>query len=109
MQADDDDIDEELERMAATDGRTASQLREVMADTDGLAHLASAICKSKALQWAIEAATLIGPDGDTIERSALELPTPDDPGSDGDGSTGDAGDPGTDPDGTDPDDIGDAP
>ncbi len=84
LQADDEDIDGELERMAATDGRSAAQLREVMADTDGLAHLTSAICKSKALQWAIEAATLIGPDGDTIERSALELPTPDDSDDRGD-------------------------
>ncbi|WP_419916047.1 trigger factor [Candidatus Poriferisodalis sp.] len=80
LDADDDDIDGELERMAATDGRSADQLREVITETDGLAHLTSAICKSKALQWAIEAATLIGPDGDTIERSALELPTADDAG-----------------------------
>ncbi|WP_420609796.1 trigger factor [Candidatus Poriferisodalis sp.] len=101
LEADDDDIDGELERMAATDGRSAAQLREVIADTDGLAHLSSAICKSKALQWAIEAATLIGPDGDTIERSALELPTADDAGG-----TDDTDD---DLDGTDSDDRGDTP
>ena len=104
LEADDDDIDGELERMAATDGRSAAQLREVIADTDGLAHLSSAICKSKALQWAIEAATLIGPDGDTIERSALELPTADDAGgTDGTDDTDD------DLDGTDSDDKGDTP
>ena len=104
LEADDDDIDGELERMAATDGRSAAQLREVIADTDGLAHLSSAICKSKALQWAIEAATLIGPDGDTIERSALELPTADDAGgADGTDDTDD------DLDGTDSDDKGDTP
>ena len=104
LEADDDDIDGELERMAATDGRSAAQLREVIADTDGLAHLSSAICKSKALQWAIEAATLIGPDGDTIERSALELPTADAAGgTDGTDDTDD------DLDGTDSDDRGDTP
>ncbi len=104
LEADDDDIDGELERMAATDGRSAAQLREVIADTDGLAHLSSAICKSKALQWAIEAATLIGPDGDTIERSALELPTADAAGgTDGTDDTDD------DLDGTDSDDKGDTP
>lgn len=97
LQADDEDIDGELERMAATDGRSAAQLREVMADTDGLAHLTSAICKSKALQWAIEAATLIGPDGDTIERSALELPTPDDADSDDTDSDSDSDDTGDTP------------
>ncbi|WP_419855981.1 trigger factor [Candidatus Poriferisodalis sp.] len=101
LEADDDDIDGELERMAATDGRSAAQLREVIAETDGLAHLTSAICKSKALQWAIEAATLIGPDGDTIERSALELPTADDVGG--------ADDTDDDLDGTDSDDKGDTP
>ena len=100
LEADDDDIDGELERMAATDGRSAAQLREVIADTDGLAHLSSAICKSKALQWAIEAATLIGPDGDTIERSALELPTADDAG--GADDTDDTDD-------TESDDRGDTP
>ncbi len=104
LEADDDDIDGELERMATTDGRSAAQLREVIADTDGLAHLSSAICKSKALQWAIEAATLIGPDGDTIERSALELPTADAAGgTDGTDDTDD------DLDGTDSDDKGDTP
>lgn len=103
LQADDSDIDGELERMAATDGRSAAQLREVMVDTDGLAHLTSAICKSKALQWAIDAATLVGPEGDTIERSALELPTPDEIPAHDAQSTDDgdaAGDTGTDPDET---------
>ncbi len=102
LEADDDDIDGELERMASTDGRSAAQLREVIAETDGLAHLASAICKSKALQLAIEAATLIGPDGDTIERSALELPTADDAG--GVDDTDD-----TESDDTESDDRGDTP
>ena len=110
LQADDDDIDGELERMAATDGRSAAQLREVMVDTDGLAHLTSAICKSKALQWAIEAATLIGPDGDTIERSALELPTAGDASTHGaPGTDTGADDTDTDSDGTDSDDTGDTP
>ncbi|WP_420443259.1 trigger factor [Candidatus Poriferisodalis sp.] len=78
LQADDDDIDAELERMAANDGRSPAQLRDVLAEADGLAHLTSAICKGKALQWVTEAATLVGPDGDTIDRSALEFPSPDD-------------------------------
>jgi len=112
LEADDDDIDGELERMAATDGRSAAQLRDVIAETDGLAHLSSAICKSKALQWAIEAATLIGPDGDTIERSALELPTAGDAGgaddSDAAGDT-DGNLDHTDSGDTDSDDRGDTP
>ena len=48
-----------------------------MAANDGVAHLTAAICKGKALQWAVDAATLMGPDGDEIDRSALELPSPD--------------------------------
>ena len=79
LQADDDDVDAELEKMAANDGRSPAQLREVMAETDGLAHLTAAICKNKALQLAIEAAALVGPEGDTIDRSELKLPMPDDP------------------------------
>ena len=96
LQAQDSDIDEELERLASTDGRSAEQLREVMADNDGLAHLTAAICKGKALQWAVDAATLIGPDGDEIDRSALELPSP--AGSDDD----------TDSDESDTDETGEA-
>ncbi len=101
------DIDGELERIAATDGRSAAELREVIAETDGLAHVTSAICKSKALQWAIDAATLIGPDGDTIERSALEFPTADDAGGAEDPDA--AGDTGSNLDHTDSDDRGDTP
>lgn len=81
LQAEDSDIDEELERFASTDSRSADQLREVMSDNDGLAHLKAAICKSKALQWAVEAATLTGPDGEVVDRSALELPSPDSAGT----------------------------
>ena len=89
LQAEDSDIDDELERLASTDGRSADQLREVMLDNDGLAQLKAAICKSKALQWAVEAATLMGPDGDVIERSALELPSPDGAGTDGEDTDSD--------------------
>ncbi len=77
LQADEEDIDAELERLTTTEDRDADQLREEMAEADGLARLKSAICKSKALNWAIEAATLVGPDGETVERSALEFPKPD--------------------------------
>ena len=74
LQAEDDDIDAELERMAESDGRSADELRQALAEADGLAHLTSSICKNKALQWAIEAATPVGPDGETIDREALKFP-----------------------------------
>ena len=74
LQAEDDDIDAELERMAESDGRSADELRQALAEADGLAHLTSSICKNKALQWAIEAATAVGPDGETIDREALKFP-----------------------------------
>lgn len=90
LQAEDSDIDDELERLASTDGRSAEQLRKVMSDNDGLAYLKSAICKGKALQWAVDAATLIGPDGEEIDRSALELPSPDGDGSDDDTDSDDS-------------------
>ncbi len=101
LQAEDSDIDDELERLASTDGRTAEQLREVMAENDGLAQLTAAICKGKALQWAVDAATLIGPDGNEIDRSALELPSP--AGSDDDTDSDDTGS-----DETDTDETGEA-
>ncbi|WP_419840987.1 trigger factor [Candidatus Poriferisodalis sp.] len=91
VQADDEDISAELDRMAAADGRSAEHLREALAAADGLAHLTSAIRKTKALRWAIAAATLVGPDGDALERSALELPATQDAQSD-DARSDDIGD-----------------
>ena len=74
IETDETDIDAELERMAANDSRSAAQLRVTMEDADGLAQLRSALRKGKALQWAIDAATLVDPDGTIIERSALVMP-----------------------------------
>ena len=105
LQAADDDIDSELERMAANDGRSADQLREILVDTDGLAHLTSTICKSKALQWAIDASTLVGPEGEAIEHAALELQMGDDAVDAEDDI--DAGDSDIDADGSDSNETGD--
>ncbi len=74
IEADETEIDAELERMVANDSRSASQLRATMEDADGMAQLRFAIRKGKALQWAIDAATLVDPDGTIIERSALVMP-----------------------------------
>ena len=84
----DDDIETELERIAGEDGRSADDVRAALTEADGLAHLTAAICKHKALQWAIEAATLVGPDGDTIDREALEFPPPGQPRRHGRGRRG---------------------
>ena len=90
IEADETEIDAELERMAETDSRSAPQLRSAMEDADGMAQLRSAIRKGKALQWVIDAATLIDPDGASIERSALVLPKldtePDEAGTDSEGA-----------------------
>ena len=76
--AEDDDVEAELDRMSDEAGRSAEELRRTLMETDGLAHLTSAIRKNKALQWAIEAATLVDPEGNIVDRTSLELPRFDD-------------------------------
>lgn len=73
IEAAEDDIEAELERMATNDNRSAAQLRSAMEEADGLAQLRSAIRKGKALQWTIDGAHLVDADGVSIDHSALVL------------------------------------
>ena len=76
--AEDDEIEAALDRMSDEAGRSTEEMRRTLTEADGLAHLTSIIRKNKALQWAIETATLVDPDGNIIDRASLEPPLSDD-------------------------------
>ena len=83
VEVDDDELEEELERMAEQFQTPVHELRHQIEDHgDGLGPLIAEIGKRKALEWLVAEVGLIDSDGNTIDRDDLELP--DLPGSDSD-------------------------
>ncbi|MET0728312.1 MAG: trigger factor [Acidimicrobiales bacterium] len=70
----DDDLDEELDGVAARVGQTADEVRERFERVGQLSAVRSDIKKRKALEWLLERVEVLAPDGSTIDRSELELP-----------------------------------
>jgi trigger factor len=70
----DEDLDEELEGVAARVGQTADEVRDRFERVGQLSAVRSDIKKRKALEWLLERAEVLDPDGATIDRSELELP-----------------------------------
>lgn len=79
IEAGDEDVDAELLRIATRVNQKVDKIRRLYDRNDAIEDLRAQIRKSKALDWLIEHATLVGPDGSTID-SALLLA--DDPGKD---------------------------
>ncbi len=83
VEVDDDELEEELKRMAEQFQTPVHELRHQIEDHgDGLGPLIAEIGKRKALEWLVAEVGLIDSDGNTIDRDDLELP--DLPGSDSD-------------------------
>ncbi len=78
----DEDLDDELEGVAARVGQTADEVRERFERVGQISAVRSDIRKRKALEWLLERAEVVDPDGATIDRSELELPV--DPDTDDD-------------------------
>ncbi len=74
MEVTDDEMDDELERLATQYERTVSQVRDDLEHGDGLAPIRSELLKRKALEWLVDSVTLVDEDGTVIDRSDLELP-----------------------------------
>jgi trigger factor len=70
----DDDLDEELEGVAARVGQSAEEVRARFERVGQISAVRSDIRKRKALEWLLERAEVLDPDGATIDRSELELP-----------------------------------
>lgn len=70
----DDDLDEELEGVAARVGQSAEEVRARFERVGQLSAVRSDIKKRKALEWLLERVQVLDPDGAAIDRSELELP-----------------------------------
>jgi trigger factor len=79
-----DDLTEELEGVASRVGQTADEVRERFERVGQISAVRSDIKKRKALEWLLERAEVVDPDGAIIDRSELELPVDTDPDTDTD-------------------------
>ena len=75
IEVDEDDLDEELERMAEQFQTSPNELRQQIEDQgDGLGPVKAEIGKRKALEWLASEVQLVDENGDPIDRKDLELP-----------------------------------
>jgi trigger factor len=78
----DDDLQEELDGVAARVGEDADVVLERLERGGQMSAVRSDIRKRKALEWLLERAEVLDPEGATIDRSELELPSDEDDGED---------------------------
>jgi trigger factor len=71
ISADEEEIDNELNRIATQAGRKVAQVRKVYEQNDALGELVAQIRKSKAVDWLLRNSTLVDPDGNPIQADAL--------------------------------------
>ena len=69
--ASDDDIEQELERIALQVGRKVNQVRKAYQENDALTELAAQIHKSQAVDWLLRNSTLVDPEGNAISADDL--------------------------------------
>jgi trigger factor len=77
IEATDDDVDEEIDRLAQRLDQKAPKLRQDLERADQIPAVRSDIRKRKALDWLVEHVELVDEQGESIERAALELPADD--------------------------------
>jgi trigger factor len=86
----DDELDDELEGVAARVGQSPDQVRERFERVGQISAIRSDIKKRKALEWLLERVEVVDPEGNAIDRSELELPADDeDDDAEGDEPDGD--------------------
>ena len=71
ISASDDDIEQELERIAMQVGRKVNQVRKAYQENDALTELAAQIHKSQAVDWLLRNSTLVDPEGNAINADDL--------------------------------------
>ena len=67
----DDDVSAEYGRMALRFGQKASEIRKAYERNDAVADLVSSLRKTKALDWLVDHAEVVDPDGNPIDRTLL--------------------------------------
>jgi len=81
LEATDDDVAQEIERLAERLEQKPAKLQQDLERADQIPAVRSDIRKRKALDWLVDHVELVDEQGEPIERAALELPA-DDPDSD---------------------------
>lgn len=75
IEVDDDDIEEEFERMAEQFQASVNDLRhQIEEEGDGLGPIQAEIGKRKALEWLVAEVNLVDEEGNSVDRSEMELP-----------------------------------
>ena len=69
--ASEDDIEQEIERIAMQVGRKVNQVRKAYQENDALTELAAQIQKSQAVDWLLRNSTLVDPEGNAINADDL--------------------------------------
>ena len=69
--ASEDDIEQEIERIAMQVGRKVNQVRKAYQENDALTELAAQIHKSQAVDWLLRNSTLVDPEGNAINADDL--------------------------------------
>ncbi|HEX2038122.1 MAG TPA: trigger factor [Acidimicrobiales bacterium] len=75
IEADDEDVDREIERLAERFQRKPAQLRRDLERGEGIAAVRSDVRKAKALAWLVEHVEVVDEEGNPIDRAELTLPT----------------------------------
>ncbi|MGE0306594.1 MAG: trigger factor [Acidimicrobiia bacterium] len=78
LTVDDDDLDAEFERMAAGSKQKPSQIRKAYERNDAISALVADMRKRKAMEWIVEHCEIVDPDGNVIDRAALNPSAADD-------------------------------
>jgi trigger factor len=72
--ADDDEVDAEIERLAARMGEPIDKIRTQLERAGQIGAVRSDVTRGKALEWLADHAEVVDPDGTPIDRSSLEPP-----------------------------------
>jgi trigger factor len=87
IEVDDDDLQAEYDALAERVESTPAKVRQQLERADQVPAIRSDLKKRKALEWLLDAVTIVDEEGLTIDRSDLELPA--DPDADADADDGD--------------------
>lgn len=72
LEATEEDVDNEIARLAESVGRSAAQVRKNLVTSDQLPAVRSDVRKAKALAWLMEHVDVVDPEGQPIDRAELE-------------------------------------
>jgi len=78
IDATDDDVDEEIEKLAQRVNQKPADVRKELERADQMPAIRSDIKRRKALDWLVEHVELVDEQGDPIDRATLQLPEQDD-------------------------------